>query len=268
MSAATQDIFLVPQDFPTIRAAIAAIVRPSTIMLSPGIYAEDLLLANIPALTISSSDFIRRGVVLTGAAADSVVTVENTSVYLSGIEIRSHRRARAIAASDSSLALQECVLAGNRVAGLSAEGAALRCVGSSVRLQKSMIAGNLLEGAERSNGGGLHLVNCKVEIAGSSIQANEIYGPQARGAGIYCEQSRVRLWRSRVTENAVFGTNVEGAGMYLACAYAQIGGSVITGNSAAGGRGSGIFIGGPPEDVVIHKNTIVRRNYPDDLAIQ
>jgi hypothetical protein len=173
------DVFLVPSQFSSIQEAINAIVRPSTIMVSAGVYYEDLLLVGKPDVVISTTRFGRRGVTLVGATADDVVHIENTSVYLSGIEIRSNGRARAISTFGSSLALQECVLAGNRVSDAHARhgGAGLWCIQSSVRVQKSMIAGNNVQTSDQSaNGGGLHLVDCKVEIAGSSIQANALYG--------------------------------------------------------------------------------------------
>jgi hypothetical protein len=268
MTTAQHDVFLVPQQFSTIREAIESIVRPSTIMLSPGVYAEDLVLVNTPEVVITTTHFLRRGVVLVGAAAESVVNIENSSVYLASLEIRSNGRARGIAAVGSSIALQECVLAGNKVNSAEASGGAMSCVGSSVRVQKSIIAGNSIESAQRANGGGLYLLDCKVEIAGSSIQANEINGgSRSSGAGIYCERSRMRLWRSRVTDNGLFGGLGEGAGLYLKESAAQIGGSVITGNGAVDGRGGGIFINGRSEDVVVHKNTILGRNFPDDLVI-
>jgi hypothetical protein len=72
------------------------------------------------------------------------------------------------------------------------------------------------------------------------------------------------MWRSRVTENALYGERCEGAGIYFKDSSAQLGGSVITGNGAADGRGGGIFVSGPSESVVVHRNTVVRQNHPDD----
>jgi nitrous oxidase accessory protein NosD len=267
MTTDQHDVFLVPQQFPTIREAIDAILRPSTIMVSPGVYAEDLVLVDTPEVVITTTHFLRRGVVLVGAAAESVVHIENSSVYLAGLEIRSKGRARGIAAVNSAIALQECVLAGNKVNSAEASGGAMSCVGSSVRVQKSIIAGNSTE-SSHATGGGLYLFDCKVEIAGSSIQANEINGrSRGSGAGIYCERSRMRLWRSRVTDNGLFSRLGEGAGLYLKQSSAQIGGSVITGNGVIDGQGGGIFISGSAEDVVVHKNTVLSRNFPDDLVI-
>jgi hypothetical protein len=264
------DVFLVPSQFPTIREAIGAIVRPSTIMVSPGVYSEDLSIVGSPGVVISTTRFGRRGVTIIGSTADTVIHIENASVYLSGIEIRSNGRARAISAADASIAFQECVLAGNRVSDADTErcGGGMSCVRSSVRVQKSMIAGNSAQASDaRASGGGLHLFDCKVEIAGCSIQANAVYGSsEARGGGIYCERSHVRVWRSRVTDNALYGTTCEGAGIYFKDSTAQLGGSVITGNGIADGRGGGIFVSGHKEQVVVHPNTVVRQNHPDDFT--
>ncbi len=267
LTSSDHDVFLVPMQFSSIQEAINAVVRPSTIMIGPGVYYEDLLLSEKPGIVLSTARFGRRGVTLVGSAAESVIRIENTSVYLSGIEIRSNGRARAISAVGASIAFQECVLAGNKA---SDRGAALLCIQSSVRVQKSMIAGNSVQATDQAaSGGALHLIDCKVEIAGSSIQANAIYGlAEARGAGIYCERGQMRMWRSRVTENALYGTTCEGAGIYFQNSAAQLGGSVITGNGTAEGRGGGIFVNGQSERIVVHKNTIVRQNHPDDFITE
>lgn len=271
MSITEQDVFLVPSQFSCISNAIDAVMRPSTIMVGPGVYREDLLLVDKPDIVINSTAFGRRGVILVGDTLDSVITIENSRVYLSGLEIRSNNRARAIWAFQSSVSLQECVLAGNRVHGAATEarGAGMLCIGSSVRVQKSMIAGNTVEHVGCASGGGLHLMQCKVEIAGSSIQANAVYGAAAaKGGGIYCERSQMRMWRSRVTDNALFGANCCGAGIYFKDSTAQLGGGVITGNGAVDAKGGGIFVSGNSDQVVIHRNTDVRRNHPDDLMTE
>ena len=268
MPGQEHDVFLIPSQFSSIREAIAAIVRPTTLMITPGVYEEDLVLAGVRDVVISTTQFLRRGVVLTGAGSDSVITLDGASVYLTGLEIRSNGGARAIAARESSVALQECVLAGNQTNGIKAQGAAMMCVRSSVRVQKSMIAGNSAEGTESALGGALYLSDCQIEIAGSSIQANAAYSvAKAWGGGIYCEHSRMRMWRSRVTDNALFGKDCAGAGIYFKDSSAQIGGSVITGNGALDGKGGGILISGNSEEVVIRQDSNVRRNYPDDVII-
>ena len=271
MTNPEHDVFLVPSQYPSIQEAIGAIVRPSTIMVSPGVYSEDLHLVGKPGVVISTTRFGRRGVTLVGATAEAVVHIENGSVYLSGVEIRSNGRARGISVFSSSIALQECVLAGHRVNDPYSGGcgAGMMCIRSSVRIQKSMIAGNTVQAGGEAGGGGLHLVDCDVEIAGSSIQANAVYGSvEARGGGIYCERSQVRMWRSRVTDNALYGTKCEGAGIYFRDSSAQLGGSVVTGNGIADGRGGGIFVSGHSERVVVHRNTVVRQNHPDDITTE
>ncbi|MGH9760543.1 MAG: hypothetical protein ACREDR_17915, partial [Blastocatellia bacterium] len=195
-------------------------------------------------------------------------------------------------------------------------GAGMLCRRSSVRIQKTAIIGNTIDADQMGNraakledgvdtpgdrttngvgsadmapdearGGGLYFADCTVEIAGSTIQANEGYcAGLARGGGIYCERSRMRMWRSRVTDNALRASVSKGAGIYfkdpLGC---ELGGSVITGNGACAGleayasgmppasavwrngTGGGIYIEGDSARVAIHRNTAVRQNHPDDV---
>jgi hypothetical protein len=271
MSAGIEhDVFLVPAQYPTIQHAIDAVSRASTIMVSPGVYAEDLRIVGKQSVVIESVRLGRRGVTVVGSAAESVVSIESSAVYLNGIEIRSDSRGRGMSSVDSSIALQECVVAGNQVAENCADpsGAGMLGLRSSIRIQKSLVAGNVVHGGGRNaGGGGLYLVDCKVEIAGSSIQANAVYASgSARGGGMWCERVRLRMWRSRVTDNALYGSDCEGAGIYFRESIgAQLGGSVITGNGRAQGRGGGIFISGNARSVAIHRNTVVRQNHPQDL---
>src|SRR5260221_4071043 len=229
----SHDVFFVPFQFGTIQEAVDAIVRPTTIMISPGVYAEDVLVVEKEYVVIESTRLSRRGATLFGGPAPTVLAIERSVVHLSGIEIRSKHRARGISAIDSSLSLQECVLAGNGIGAGSGEpfGAGMRCVASTVRIQKSTVAGNTIEHARVAAGAGLHFVDCRVEIAGSSIQTNAIYAADAaRGGGIWCERSQMRMWRSRVTDNALYAPACQGAGIYFKdSAGAQLAGSVITG---------------------------------------
>jgi Right handed beta helix region len=214
------DVFLVPLQFPTIQSAIDAVVRASTIMISPGQYAEEVVVRGKESVVIQSALFGRRGVTIGGIAIDS------SAVWLSGLAVRG----RGISADAAAISLQECVVA---------NGAGMSCRGSSVRVQKSMIGGIA--------GVGLHLVDCKAEIAGSSIQTND-------GGGVRSERCRLRMWRSRVTDNAGGGIRLEDP------VRVQIGGSVISGND-----GGGIVIDGDRELVTILKNSVVRQNYPTDV---
>lgn len=291
------DIFFVPQQFPTLQAAVDAVAGPATIMVEPGTYDESVVVRDKTYVVIQSVRMSRRGVTIAGGTGSSVLAIERSVVHLSGIEVRSNGRMRGIEVGGSTLSLQDCVVAGNRTGmGTSAQGvgAGMACVDSSVRIQKSTIAGNTVDfnpgwvaqpslssrqateapgstaiGAESRDalGGGLHFERCKIEIAGSSVQTNAAYSPTcARGGGIWCAASTMRMWRSRVTDNAMRAPLCEGAGLYLKDAGAcQFGGSVISGNGAADGRGGGVFIAGDAAGISIHRNSVVRQNHPDDV---
>src|ERR1700733_2503705 len=155
------DVFLVPEQFPTIRSAVDAVQRPTTIMVSPGAYGESVRVMDKQYVVIQSVGLTRRGVTLTGQDDHSVFVIERSTLHLSGIEVRSDGRMRGIWASDSKLSLQDCVIAGNRislhsnVAGADDStvpesdsvypapfGAGMFSRRASVRIQKSAIIGN------------------------------------------------------------------------------------------------------------------------------
>jgi len=264
VSEATEpDILTIPGDFPTLQAAIAAVARPAMILVAPGVYAGPFSVSGIGYVVIQSTAMSRRGVTLTAGDAEAVLSIDRSTVHLSGIEIRSNQRTRGMAVRDSKVSLQECVIAGNRT---TRSGAAMLCTRSSVHLQKSVFSGNTIESDGDARGGALDLDACTVQIAGCTIQANAIYARgEARGGGIFCRASRLRMWRSRVTENALYAPSQTGGGICLHDpGDTQIGGSVVHGNDAGEGRGGGIFVAGG--EIAIHRNTSVRLNFPDDFA--
>ncbi len=275
MEATTaHQILFVPQHFPTIQAALDAVSGPTTILVASELYAESVHVVDKPYVVIQSSRLSRRGVTICGGDGDgsSVLRVERSTLHLSGIEVRSNARSRGLLVVSSSLSLQECLVAGNRIGDRSDEpfGGGMLCRDSRVRIQKSAITGNVIDrGAAGSTagGGGLFLQDCQVEIAGGTIQGNAVYAQSsAAGGGIWCERSTLRMWRSRVTDNALHAASCEGAGIvFKAPLGCQLGGSVITGNGSPRGHGGGIFIESDPAHVNIHRNTVVRQNHPTDI---
>lgn len=264
-----QTVILVPQQAGTIQEAVDAASGPATVVVAPGVYRESVVVAGKRQLVIQSARLSKRGVAIVGAGGGAVITVEDGDLHVSGIEIRSNGQCRGIAANRASLNLQECVVAGNRT--MEAFGAGLYARDGSLRLQKSAVVGNVVEDRHSclSGGGGLYLDNCRVEIAGSTIQGNAVHAlHELRGGGICCARSSMRMWRSRVTDNALYGAACSGGGIDFRDALdVQIGGSVITGNSCHDGRGGGIAAFGNEARIHVHRNSVVRQNYPDDQRI-
>src|SRR5258708_30665449 len=265
------DVFLVPSEFRTITEAIEAAVRPATIMISPGVYVEDLRVAGKPYLVLQSARFLRRGVTVVGVAAPSVLAIDGSQVHLSGIDIRSNARARGMSIVESHVSLQDCVVSGNHV-GESFDqpfGAGIMGRSSTVRIQRSTVAGNTVQRNGPAGGGGLHFVDCNVGVMGSSVQTNAVYAAgMAPAGGIWCERSKIRMWRSRVTDNVMYAEDCEGAGIYFRdSGGAVIAGSVITGNGSPEGRGGGRFVRGNQRGVGIHTNSFGGRNHATELAL-
>ena len=268
------DIFFVPAQFRSIQEAVDAARRATTVMVEPGYYNESVLVKDKECIVIVSNAQSRRGVAITGSSESDVFRIEGSTAHLSGIVIRSDGRLRGISVRDSILSLQECIVACNLAsseASFGGVGAGMGCWNSSVRIQKTAVIGNIVESREGTRtdalGGGLYFDGCRVEIAGSTMQANAAHSAAAaRGGGIWCRNTRMRLWRSRVTDNSLRAPVCEGGGIYFKdAAECNLGGCVITGNGFPHGKGGGIFIDGDPSAVSIHRNTAVRLNHPDDV---
>src|ERR1041384_3667193 len=112
---AAHEVFLVPEQFATIQVAVDSVVSPTTIVVAPGVYPENLTVVGKQSLVIQSSRLSKRGVAIVGnGGVIAVLAVERSVLHLSGIEIRSNGRSRGVIAEQSSLDLQECFVAGNR----------------------------------------------------------------------------------------------------------------------------------------------------------
>jgi hypothetical protein len=256
--------------YASIQAAVDAVRGPTTIVVSPGLYAESVVVDEKAYVVIQSAALSRRGVTLAGGEGVAVVVVRRSAVHLSGISIRSNARLRGIRVEDATLSLQECTVAGNRIGVDSGgAGAGMECLRSLVRIQKSTVVGNTIDtfgSRVMARGAGLFFDDCRIEIAGSTIQANEAYADVAQGGGIWCDGGRMRMWRSRVTENALSAGVAFGGGIYFKGAGRhELGGSVISANGFPEGKGGGIYIEDGASGPNVHRNTVVRQNHPDDV---
>ncbi len=142
------EVFLVPQQFLTIQAAIDAARGRTTIVVAPEVYAESLSIRDKQDVVIQSALLTRRGVTISGDGGLAVLCVERSSLHLSGVEIRSNACNRGLWVMNSSLSLQDSIVAGNRIGEGADElfGAGMYCRNSSVRIQKTTIVGNVVNG--------------------------------------------------------------------------------------------------------------------------
>jgi hypothetical protein len=269
---AGHEVLLVPEQFATIQLAVDAVAGPATIVVAPGMYSESVRVVAKRYIVIQSARLSRRGVTISGSGTEAaVLTVERSALYLSGVEVRSNARLRGILVNQASISLQDCIVVGNRAGedSVGAFGAGMFVRDSDVHIQKSALVGNTVNcmTAAIAGGGGLYLQDCRIEIAGCTIQGNSVYAPRdLRGGGIWSERSSIRMWRSRVTDNALYGDSCKGGGIYFNDALSsQLSGSVITGNGCQIGRGGGIFADGVSKHIIVHRNSVVRQNHPTDL---
>src|SRR5260370_23424508 len=104
-------VLFVPEQFPTIQAAIDATSGPATIMVAPQLYPETVYVIDKPYVVIQSTRLSRRGVTISGNDSSSLIPVARSTLHLSGIEIRSIARCRGLLLTSSYIRLQYCIVA-------------------------------------------------------------------------------------------------------------------------------------------------------------
>src|SRR5512132_2681007 len=80
------EVYRVPEEFPDLQHAIDAVQGPTTILLSPGLYAGSFRIAEKGYVVIQSTRLSLRGVTLSAESGEAVLDIEHSTVHLSGIE--------------------------------------------------------------------------------------------------------------------------------------------------------------------------------------
>src|SRR5215471_3947960 len=204
-------------------------------------------------------------------AVSDVLCIERSTVHLSGLVIRSDGRLRGICARDSSLSLQECVVACNRVssraysggvgAGMAGEssstvgagkagesssavGAGIACWNSSVRIQKTAVIGNVVESMAETP---VELSEFRVQaLACSNSTSNLKAGTrtEALGGGLYFHVCRVEIAGCTIQGNAAYSpTAARGGGIWCWNTSMRMWRSRVTDNALRGSvcEGGGIY---------------------------
>jgi hypothetical protein len=193
----------VPQDHPTIQAGIDAADPGDTVLVSPGVYQENII-SKGKAITVMSSSG-PRVTVIDGKQFTHVVMFnqnEGPDTVLKGFTLTNgdHSKGAGIYCKDSaSPSILDNIIIGNS----GESGGGIFCIHA-----EPVIMGNTITGNTAVTGGGIHCDNCDPLIVNNFIFDNHT---TASGGGIYC----------------------------FSCSPVMIS-NTITGNTAASGRGGGI----------------------------
>lgn len=211
-SAVISATLRVPQDYPTIQAAINAANHGDTVLVSPGTYVENIDFLG-KAITLRSSDGPEVTTIDGSSPTDpnraSVVTFENGEGIDSVIE--------GFKITNGSGTLRDCT---------SYSGGGIYCYQSS-----PMITHNVIERNSTDRGGGIYCYSSSPTITNNTISGNSVGDT---GGGIRCSYSSPEITNNTIEGNS---SNDMGGGIYCWYSSTAITNNIATGNSARYGGG-------------------------------
>jgi parallel beta-helix repeat protein len=237
----------VPADQASIQSAIAAAAPGDTVVVSAGVYAENIGFLGKPITVMSESG--PDVTIIDGRQHDSVATFiagEGPASILSGFTLRNGRSGfdtpgfgdgGGIRISSASPTIRDNVISGNR---------ACAGVGVSVRfgsplIQRNVITANQQDGCSGGvGGGGIALVgNATAQILDNTISDNVMLSASGGGISLFAAGTPT-IRGNIIAGNMATGTSpcAKGGGIALVnVSDAVIAGNLIVGNSAACGGG-------------------------------
>lgn len=216
--AALGATFYVPDDYASIQEAITWSESGDTIIVRPGLYAENI-------------DFLGKGLLVTSEQGPEVTIIDgrklgSVAVFING--------------EGSDAVLEGFTLTnGNGTEGINGVrfGGGVFCENTSPRIRNNIIRGNDCATIYGHGGG----ISCKDFFSSPVIESNRIFDNAAGyyGGGIHCFDTAF----AKLSNNIVYGNSaVEGGGIACYDAHAtEIYNNTITMNAAA--RGGGIYNG-------------------------
>jgi len=207
------DTLRVPQDFPTIQAALVAAAAGDTVLVSPGAYEENLVWPATHFLTLAGS----------GTAAETVIRPQQTGRILTH-ENDPHARQMflrnltftggysisggGLYIANAALVMEQCVILDNTSQNDGGGGYFRNCL---LDLRGCEIANNTPAG--ECGGGGLYLASCAGQISGCIIRDN--YADYASGLGIYAESDGLIFRGNLFARNIQTGSENYGGAMMI-----------------------------------------------------
>lgn len=240
----------VPKNYSTIQSAIDNSIGGDTIIVSPGIYQENIILKK-KHLTILSKFFIEKdtsyinNTIIDGNQSGSVISITNnygncsniigfTIQNGSGFKLSPHHLyGGGIYIDSSKTYLSNLKIIKNNVSNIyMCDGGGIYARGSNIDIINTIISNNSALGNMYANGGGIRVSNCNTKIVNSVISNNSINADYSDGVGIFSkENSKVIILNSSIVNNRAYG------GYYARSAIGSQGGdstevinSIIWGN--------------------------------------
>jgi serine protease len=237
--AAAATVRRVPQDYPTIQAAIDAAVAGDTVLVSPGTYVEQIDF-QVKEITVQSTDG-PASTIIDGNQSAGVVRIganEGQTPVLRGFTIRNGYEG--FVGGGVWTAGGPALIEGNRVTGnFSCNGGGIEAEFSSATIRNNIVADNRPNCSGGPGGGGILLLGAgTAKVLNNTITGN-LTATTADGGGISLFAAGAPTISGNVISNNATQPGASGGGISLGnTSNALITNNLIVGNSAS--RGGGI----------------------------
>lgn len=235
---AHSSFIIVPSDYDTISLAIEASASGDTILVSPGVYQEEI-------------DFSGKSIAVIGTSGPEVTCIQS---YPSGggpvVSI--------VSGEGPGTVLEGFMITG----GSSVRGGGIKIVDASPLILDNIIYGNQAFNSYNAYGGGIYIEDSSPVIVGNYIYGNMAmsFDPTYRfayGGGIYAENSQLEILNNRIEQNYIdLGSACwgYGSGVYTSGCTGHFSNNVIAGNYSESSLADGVGIHSPGCELV--NNTV------------
>ena len=242
LSLATATTLLVPDNFTTIQEGVDSAIEGDTILVSEGIYYENIFI-NQKSITIISSGDIENTILdgsINGPVIE-IINVENDLVINGfiiqngyGKYINGATFGGGIFSENSNLTLENILIQDNTAFA----GGGICFYATDYTYKTPILINTIIKNNYASEGGGIFCVYHDLSIYESEIQNNgmDLFGS---GGGIQCLMSNLELNYVTVSSNQ---SNF-GGGVYLASSFSEFN-HVFIKNNYSDSKGGGIWVGG------------------------
>jgi hypothetical protein len=268
----TAAVWVVPDDFPTIQAAVDAAGQHDTIMIMPGRYYENVEIEN-KAVTITSfyeiweDESVRERTIIDAGFNGNGIEINGgeDTTFVSGLIVTNGRwiRGAGISVGSTTVVLEDMVIIGNETTQEpGANGGGVYVAHGNLVMIDCMVKDNIAHDL----GGGVSVRgNSTSSLHRVVFKDNKVFavGGHGKGGGFFTDQPGVH---SVLTECLFAGntaTNWGGGLQFSSGAYVEIVHCTFTGNSA--GLGGGALYTCYSEAKAFIGNSIMYNNTPDEI---
>ncbi len=262
-STLISNIIFVPQDYPDIQGAINNSFPNDTIIVSPGIYTENIIINNHslslvssegPSNTTINGNFI--GAVININAPENHIEINGFTIQNGIGELLNagSRYGGGILSHNTALTLDSILVENNEAFA----GGAICIYNSYSSETESILKNSIIQNNAASEGGGIFIINQYLNIFNSYINNNGMI-PFGSGGGIQALAANINIESSIIENNH----SRFGGGLYIGSSNSYIYKTIIS-NNLSDSHGGGVWVGSGSESEFVE--TLISENVADGFG--